>query len=99
MKKILIMSMIITNAALLNARENQVEKNLEKETVYLKANNDLLKGVFKDRVFLTEYKQKIEAENEKEICTQKECIEKSETIIIELDPTTMQEEGLKIKMD
>lgn len=99
MKKFLIMSMIIANAALLNARENQVEKNLEKETIYLKANNDLVKGVFKDRVFITEYKQKIEAENEKEICIQNECIKKSETIIIELDPTTMEDEGLKIQMD
>ena len=57
-----------------------------------------MKGVLRNKEFIPEYKKEIKTEDETQICVEGECIKKEEAIILELQPTTM-EEGLKIKMD
>lgn len=104
MKKIILVSMIViaalsvANVSVANEKREVEEVPLTND-VYLKAKNTMMKGVLRDKVFIPEYKKEIKTEDEIQICIEgEECIKKEEAIILELQPTTM-EEGLKIKMD
>ena len=97
MKKIILVSMLAI-AALSVANEKREVEEVPWTNVYVKVKNIIMKGVLRDKVFIPEYKKEITTEDETQICVEGECIKKEEAIIVELQPTTM-EEGLKIKMD
>lgn len=97
MKKIILVSMLAI-AALSVANEKREVEEVPLTNVYVKVKNVIMKGVLRDKVFIPEYKKEITTEDETQICVEGECIKKEEAIIVELQPTTM-EEGLKIKMD
>lgn len=97
MKKIILVSMLAI-AALSVANEKREVEEVPLTNVYVKVKNIIMKGVLRDKVFIPEYKKEITTEDETQICVEGECIKKEEAIIVELQPTTM-EEGLKIKMD
>jgi len=102
MKKIILVSMLAI-AALSVANEKREVEEVEEvslgNVVFVKAKNLIMKGILRDKVFIPEYKKGIAKEDEKQICIEgEECIKKEESVILELQPTTM-EEGLKIKMD
>lgn len=98
MKKIILVSMLAIAALSVANEKREVEEVELGNVVYLKAKKLLMKGVLRDKVFIPEYKKEIKTEDETQICIEGECIKKEEAIILELQPTTM-EEGLKIKMD
>lgn len=97
MKKIILVSMLAI-AALSVANEKREVEEVPLTNVYVKVKNIIMKGVLRDKVFIPEYKKEITTEDETQICVEGECIKKEEAIIVELQPTTM-EEGLKINMD
>lgn len=97
MKKIILVSMLAI-AALSVANEKREVEEVPLINVYVKVKNIIMKGVLRDKVFIPEYKKEITTEDETQICVEGECIKKEEAIIVELQPTTM-EEGLKINMD
>ena len=87
-------------AALSVANEKREVEEVPLTNVYVKAKKLLMKGVLRDKVFIPEYKKGITKEDEVQICVEgEECIEKEKNIILELQPTTMEDEGLKIQMD
>lgn len=96
-EKIILVSMLAI-AALSVANEKREVEEVPLTNVYVKVKNIIMKGVLRDKVFIPEYKKEITTEDETQICVEGECIKKEEAIIVELQPTTM-EEGLKIKMD
>ena len=98
MKKIMLVSMLAI-AALSVANEKREVEEVPLTNVYVKVKNLMMKGVLRNKEFIPEYKKEITKEDETQICIEGECIKKEEAIILELQPTTMQEEGLKIKMD
>lgn len=102
MKKMILVSMLVIAAlSVANVSVGNEKREVEEvplTNVYLKAKNTMMKGVLRDKVFIPEYKKEITKEDETQICVEGECIKKEEAIIVELQPTTM-EEGLKIKMD
>jgi hypothetical protein len=99
MKKIILVSMLAI-AALSVANEKREVEEVPLTNVYVKAKKLLMKGVLRDKVFIPEYKKGITKEDEVQICVEgEECIEKEKNIILELQPTTMEDEGLKIQMD
>ena len=96
MKKIILVSMLAIAALSL---ANEIEE-VPLTNVYVKAKKFLMKGVLRDKVFIPEYKKEIAKEDEKQICIEgEECIKKEDSIILELQPTTMEDEGLKIQID
>ena len=98
MKKIMLVSMLAI-AALSVANEKREVEEVPLTNVYVKVKNIIMKGVLRNKEFIPEYKKEITKEDETQICIEgEECIKKEEAIIVELQPTTM-EEGLKIKMD
>ena len=97
MKKIILVSMLAI-AALSVANEKREVEEVPLTNVYVKVKNIIMKGVLRDKVFIPAYKKEITTEDETQICVEGECIKKEEAIIVELQPTTM-EEGLKINMD
>ena len=99
MKKIILVSMLAI-AALSVANEKREVEEVPLTNVYVKAKKLLMKGVLRDKVFIPEYKKGITKEDEVQICVEgEECIEKEKNIILELQPTTMEDEDLKIQMD
>lgn len=99
MKKIILVSMLAI-AALSVANEKREVEEVPLTNVYVKVKNIIMKGVLRNKEFIPEYKKGITKEDEKQICIEgEECIKKEDTIILELQPTTMQEEGLKIQID
>ena len=87
-------------AALSVANEKREVEEVPLTNVYVKVKNIIMKGVLRNKEFIPEYKKEITKEDETQICIEgEECIKKEDTIILELQPTTMQEEGLKINMD
>ncbi len=99
MKKIILVSMLAI-AALSVANEKREVEEVPLTNVYVKVKNIIMKGVLRNKEFIPEYKKEITKEDETQICIEgEECIKKEDTIILELQPTTMQEEGLKINMD
>ena len=99
MKKIMLVSMLAI-AALSVANEKREVEEVPLTNVYVKVKNIIMKGVLRNKEFIPEYKKEITKEDETQICIEgEECIKKEDTIILELQPTTMQEEGLKINMD
>ena len=99
MKKKILVSMLAI-AALSVANEKREVEEVPLTNVYVKAKKLLMKGVLRDKVFIPEYKKGITKEDEVQICVEgEECIEKEKNIILELQPTTMEDEGLKIQMD
>lgn len=99
MKKIILVSMLAIAALSVANQKREVEEVQLGNVVYLKAKKLLMKGVLRDKVFIPEYKKEIKTEDETQICIEgEECIKKEGSIILELQPTTM-EEGLKIQMD
>lgn len=104
MKKIILVSMLVIAAlSVANVSVGNEKREVEEvplTNVYVKAKKTMMKGVLRDKVFIPEYKKEIKTEDEIQICIEgEECIKKEDTIILELQPTTMQEEGLKINMD
>ena len=97
MKKIILVSMLAIAALSVSNEKREVEE-VPLTNVYVKVKNIIMKGVLRDKVFIPEYKKEITTEDETQICVEGECIKKEEAIIVELQPTTM-EEGLKINMD
>ena len=99
MKKIILVSMLAIAALSVANEKREVEEVSLGNVVFVKAKNLIMKGILRDKVFIPEYKKGIAKEDEKQICIEgEECIKKEESVILELQPTTM-EEGLKIKMD
>ena len=99
MKKIILVSMLAI-AALSVANEKREVEEVPLTNVYVKAKKLLMKGVLRDKVFIPEYKKGITKEDEVQICVEgEECIVKEKNIILELQPTTLEDEGLKIQMD
>lgn len=100
MKKIILVSMLAIAALSVANEKREVEEVSLGNVVFVKAKNLIMKGILRDKVFIPEYKKEITKEDEKQICIEgEECIKKEESVILELQPTTMEEEGLKIKMD
>ena len=98
MKKIILVSMLAIAALSVANEKREVEEVSLGNVVFVKAKNLIMKGVLRNKEFIPEYKKEITTEDETQICVEGECIKKEEAIIVELQPTTM-EEGLKIKMD
>ena len=100
MKKIILVSMLAIAALSVANEKREVEEVSLGNVVFVKAKNLIMKGVLRNKEFIPEYKKEITKEDETQICIEgEECIKKEDTIILELQPTTMQEEGLKINMD
>ena len=100
MKKIILVSMLAIAALSVANEKREVEEVPLGNVVFVKAKKLLMKGIIRNKVFIPEYKKGITKEDEVQICVEgEECIEKEKNIILELQPTTMEDEGLKIQMD